>query len=237
MQTRQIGPRADPERQRVVGGRALDQQPEGGVGKARALVPGDRVSDLAVAARHQHVGHRLAQALALGNGRQMLLALALGGGDEVGVVEPLRVEQHRAGHLDVVIEGERTHHTHRRVRHFGKPARKLGAGLGLDRGGELGEDLVEQPDLDRRVALRAVDEEIGDAREHVVALRLAAGRQRVLELVEQRRRGGRGGRRGGHRRAPVLCWNLSPWLTVMKKRLRPGHRGQMKRAAFGAAQL
>ena len=82
-------PRTDLHRQRIIAARALDQHAEAGVGKARAGIPGDGMHDLPIAARHQHLGDRFAQGLALGDGGEVLLALARGIGDEVGFVEPL----------------------------------------------------------------------------------------------------------------------------------------------------
>jgi hypothetical protein len=122
----------------------------------------------------------------------VLLALVRGIGDEVGVVEPLGRGQYGARHVDIVIEGEHADDALRRVVHWGKPARELGAGLGLNRRDELEDDLVEQVDLARRVVTGAFNEEIGDAREHGDALRVGAGGERTLELVDQRLGGAHG---------------------------------------------
>ena len=121
MLARQVAPFADAERQRVIARRALDQEAEGGVGEAGAFVAHDGVGDLMIATRDQHVGHRLAQRFALRDRGEVLLAFALGVGNEIGLVEPIRVEQHRPRDLDVVVEGERPHHARRRVGHIGKP--------------------------------------------------------------------------------------------------------------------
>ena len=42
----------------------------------------------------------------------MLLALAVGVGDKVGVLEPLRLRQHVAGHIDVVVERQHMDDVH-----------------------------------------------------------------------------------------------------------------------------
>jgi hypothetical protein len=86
--------------------------------------------------------------------------------------------------------------------------RELGASLGLDRGHQLDHDLVEQIDLAFGIAAAAFDEQVGDAREHVDALRVGAGGKRALELFDQRWR---------HvRRGPLL---LSP-ATMFPQRCR-----------------
>ena len=186
---RQVAARADVHGQRVVARRPLHQQAEARVREARAGVAGDRVNDVAVAARHQDVGDGLAQRFALGNGGEMLLALAVGGGDQIGFVEPFGVLEDRPRHVDVVVEGEHPHDAVRRGRHVGEPDRKLGARLGLDRRCELGDHLVEQVDLVHGIAVGARHEEVGDARQHLVALGIAAARQRTLEFVDQGRLG------------------------------------------------
>src|SRR5262249_21928550 len=76
MGARDVAAGADRGGEQVVAGRAGDQAAEAGVGEPGAGVAGDRADHLAVAALDQDVGDRLAQRLALGDGQQMLLALA-----------------------------------------------------------------------------------------------------------------------------------------------------------------
>ena len=147
MLARQVAAGADLHGQRVVARRALHQHPEACVREPRAGILDHGLDDVAVAARHQHVGDRFAQRLALGDGGEVLLALAVGVGEQIGFVEAFGSEQHRPRHVDVVVEGEHADHAGRRGRHVGEPDRELGARLRLDGGGELGDHLVEQADL------------------------------------------------------------------------------------------
>ena len=64
------------------------------------------MDDVAVAAFDQNVGHRFAQRPALGDGVEVLLALAAGIGEEVPLVEPFGQREHRPRDFDVIIEGE-----------------------------------------------------------------------------------------------------------------------------------
>jgi len=192
MLARQVAPGADLQRERIVAGRALDQHAEAGIGKAGAGIPGDRVGHVPVAARDQHVGYYLAQRLALGDGGEMLLGFAVGIGDEIAVVEPLRLGEHRPRHFDIVVERQHPHHAVRRIGHAGKPDRQLGARLGFDRRCKLGDDLVEQVDLTVRIAMGIGHEQVGDPRQHLDALRVGAGRERAFEFVEEGRRGRHG---------------------------------------------
>ncbi len=150
------------------------------------------MNDVAVAARDQDVGDGFAQRLALGNGGEMLLALAVGVGDQVGFAQTFGVLEHRPRHLDVVVERQHPHDAVRRGRHVGEPDRKLGARLGLDRSRELGDHFVEQVDLLDGIAAGAGQEQVGDARQHLVALGIVAVAQRTLELVDQGRLGHHG---------------------------------------------
>ena len=143
MLARHVPARADMHRQCVVAARSFHQHAKAGVREARAGVLGDGVDDLLIAARHQHLGDSLAQRLALGDGGEVLLALLVGVGDEVGVREPLGTAQHRARHLDIVVEGQDPHDGRRGVAHRRQPDCQLGACLGLDRDDELDDDLVE----------------------------------------------------------------------------------------------
>ena len=185
MRTRNIAAHADLGRQVVVAGRALDQHAKAGVGEARAGILDHRMHDVAVAAFDQHVGHRFAQRSALRDGEQVLLAFAVGVGDERAVVEPLRLVEYRLRDFDVVVEGEHVDDVRRRVGDRRQPVRQLGARLGLDRVDQAHHDVVEHADLLFGIARRAADEQIGDAREHLDAARIGAGGERGLELVDE----------------------------------------------------
>jgi hypothetical protein len=67
MLTRNVAARPDLHPQRIVAARSLDQHAEAGVREARARVTRGGLHHLPVAARHQHLGHGLAQRLALGD--------------------------------------------------------------------------------------------------------------------------------------------------------------------------
>ena len=107
MLSRQVAACTDLRRQRIVAGRAFDQHAGSRHPRNGRLCSGHRVHDLAVAARHQHFRDGFGQCLALGDGRQMLLALLVGGCNQVGFVETLGGGQHRPRHLDVVVERQR----------------------------------------------------------------------------------------------------------------------------------
>ena len=229
MLPRQIAARADLHGERVVARRALDQHAEACVGEPRAGILGDRVHDVAVAARHQHVGDRFAQRLRSEMAARCCWLLLLALASRSDSLRRSESVQHRPRHVDVVVEGEHAHHAGRRGRHVGEPDRKLGARLGLDRGGELGDHLVEQADLLHRIAVGAGHEQVGDARQHLDRAghrcrRPAHARVRRSETLGHAfwrvlRRGRRGRRRKGvcildSRRA------RQNGRTVVKKRLR-----------------
>src|SRR5579864_4527425 len=58
---------------------------------------------VAVAALDQDVGHRFAERVALRDGVEVLLALAVGGGDKGVLAEPFRAGQHRARALASIL--------------------------------------------------------------------------------------------------------------------------------------
>ena len=105
-----------------------------------------------IAALDQHVGDGFAQLQALGNGKQMILTLGAGVFHQIGVAQPLGMDQHRAGHHDFVVEGELAHDLGRRVFHGRQPVRQSGAGLDLDFDHQPLQHVVEQRDLLARIA-------------------------------------------------------------------------------------
>ena len=72
---------------------------------------------------------------------------------------------------------------------------QLGAVLGFDGAYEPRHDIVEDADLLLGVARSAVDEEIGEAREHLDPARVGARGERGLDLVDE-------GESSQHARAP-----------------------------------
>ena len=187
---RNIRPRADLFGQIAVAFRALDQRGEAALRQLRGLIVGDVVHHLGVAAPHQHVGDRLADAVAAGDGDQMRLALGLGDVDQIGFLQPRRLREHRTGHRDVVVVRELAHQLGRRVRDRRERLRHFGARLGLDLDDQPAQHVVEQPDVIFVEVRRAVDEQIGDALDASRPLFLRAVLDDVFKLGNQRRRRG-----------------------------------------------
>ena len=185
MLPRNVAAQAHFARQRIVAVRAMDQKAEAGVGEARAAVLHHRMDDVAVAALDEHVGDRFAERAALGDGVEVLLALAGGGGDQRRVGQPLRLAEHRARHFDVVVGGEHLDDVRRRIDDRRQPLRQLGARLGFDAGHQAAHHVIEQADLTFGEARCSVDEKIGDAGHDGVAARRGAGGKRCFEFVEE----------------------------------------------------
>ena len=185
MRARNVASQPDLGRQGIVVGGAIDQHAEAGIGKARAGIAHHRMDDVAIAALDQHIGHRFAQRRAPRDRQQMLLALGAGADQEVALVEPLRQRQHRAGDVDIVVEGQHVNDVGRRIGDRRDALRQPGAGLALDGVDEPRHDVVEHADLLFGIARGVVDEEIGDAGQDVDAARNAPRRQRGFELVEE----------------------------------------------------
>ncbi len=167
-------------------GGAVDQHTEAGIGETRARIAHDRMNDLAVAALDEHVGHRFAQGPPPRDREQMLLALGAGADQQVALVKTVRERQHRAGYVDVVVEGEHVDDVRRRVGDRREPLRQSGAGLALDGIDQPRHDVVEHSDLIFGILRGIAEEEVGDAGQYVDTARDAARRQRGFELVEQR---------------------------------------------------
>jgi len=139
-----------------------------------------------VAAIDQDVGHRFGQLQALRDGEQMFLALGPRIFGEIGVAERLRIFQDRLGDDDGVVERERADDSGRAAVDMGEALRQTGARLHFDIGDQLLQHVVEQRDLVAAIAARTGGEQIGDALEDALALHIAAGRNRFIELVDQR---------------------------------------------------
>jgi hypothetical protein len=100
--------------------------------------------------------------------------------------ELLRVDQDRLSDRDRVVEGERADQSRRRVVDMGKAAGQSRPRLDFDVGAELLQHIVEQRDLLAGIAARAGREQIGDALQDALLLFIAAGRERGVQLVDQR---------------------------------------------------
>ena len=185
MLPRDVAAHADFARQRIVAVRAGDQGAEAGIGEAGAAVLHHRMHHVAVAALDQDVGHGFAERVALGDGVEVLLALAVGGGDERVLAEPFRPGQHRPRDFDVVVAGEQVDDIAGSVGDRRQALGELGPRLGFDLDHQPRHDVVEHDDLVLGKARGAVDEEIGDAGQDRDAARTRAGGQRGFELVKQ----------------------------------------------------
>ena len=101
------------------------------------------------------------------------------------VADPFRLTEHRLRHFDGVVEGERVNDDLGSIGDRCQPLRQLGARLGSGGVEEMHHHVVEQSDLVFGIMRCAVDEEIGDARQHLHAARVRAGGKRSLEFIEQ----------------------------------------------------
>src|SRR5436305_7387973 len=104
---RDLSARADRLGKLVITLGALDQPDIAGFRELGAWILGSAERHLPVAALHQHIGNSLGKRFALRYGEQVLLALGSGILDQSRVVELSRLREHRARHLDGVIERQR----------------------------------------------------------------------------------------------------------------------------------
>ena len=116
------------------------------------------------------------------------MVLALGGGilDQIGIAELLRVDQHRLSDRDRVVEGERADQLRRRVVDMSEAACQSRPRFDFDVGAKFLQHIVEQCDLLAGIAARAGREQVGDALQNALALGSAAGRDDVVQFVDQR---------------------------------------------------
>ena len=161
----------------------------------------------------QDVGDRLAQALALRDRVQMVLAAGAGVGDQVVVGELGRRLEHGGGNGDAVVEGERDDHLARRVADDRQPVGQAGTCLLFHLGGEQHEDLAEQHDLLVGIVVRSGHEQVGDLHEHVVSVPARTRGEGGFDFVNQ------GSDLGHGSNAPHVnsCMNGERWT-------RPPHR-------------
>jgi hypothetical protein len=138
-----------------------------------------------IAPLDQHIGDRLAQLQTLGDGEKMLLALGRGVLDQVAVAEPLRMNENRLGHFDVVIEGERADQLWRRALDAGQLFRQPYARLHFDIRREFLQNIIEQRDLVAGIAARAGRKQIGNPLQDSPALAVAPGSYRTVKFVDE----------------------------------------------------
>jgi hypothetical protein len=166
---RNVGSQPDLFGQHAVLFRPVDKRKETVLGEASIAVVRHAVHDVATPAPHQHVRHRLGNAGPLGNGEQVRLALGLGNIDEIGLGEPRRLLEHRAGDRDVVILREPPYHVDWRIADGCEPVGQLGTRLGLDLADQSAEHLVEQSDMIVVEPAGAIEKKGGDALERLGA--------------------------------------------------------------------
>jgi hypothetical protein len=116
------------------------------------------------------------------------MILALGGGvlDQIGVGQEPRVDQDWLGNRDRVVEGERADQLRRRVVDMGEAPGQSRPRLDFDVGAKFPQHVVEQVDLLAGIATGAGGKQIGDAFENAAALAVTAGRERGVQVVDQR---------------------------------------------------
>ena len=117
----------------------------------------------AIAALDQNVGDALAEPKGAARWHQVVLALGAGILDQVGIAELVRVDQHRLGHRDGVVECERTDQPRRGVVDRGKPLAPIWRASSLHIGAKLLQHAIEQGDPLTGMAARTGREQIGDA--------------------------------------------------------------------------
>ena len=99
------------------GGRALDGDRSGNVGKPGAGVVGKPIDNLLVAVPQQRVRHAGGDLQSSCDGQKMVLAFAPGNVDEIAVGQPARLRQDRRGYPDIVIPCKLTNGLLRVVRY------------------------------------------------------------------------------------------------------------------------
>ncbi|MGY4622299.1 hypothetical protein ACVWY3_000055 [Bradyrhizobium sp. USDA 4486] len=152
--------------------------------KRAPLVPRDRGHDLLVAALDQHVGHGLADLLALRDRKQMRLAFGQGALDQHLLIDAVGIAQHGAGDLDLVVEGELLDDVERGVIAGCHQLGELRPRRHLDLVGEPADDLAEHADL--VVAVAARDQDVGRMPQRLRAALVGAARNRVVQILQKR---------------------------------------------------
>ncbi len=142
--------------------------------------------DPLVAALDEYVSNILAQLQTLSDREQMVLTFCRGVFDKVGIGQLLRMDQHRLGNFDRIVESKRSNELGRGAFHAHEVMGEFGARLDFDVGGKLLEHVIEQCDLLVRIAARSGREEVCNPLKNSQALFGAAGGCRADHLIEQR---------------------------------------------------
>ena len=100
------------------------------------------------------------------------------------------MRQHRPGHLDRIVKGERAHDARRRTVYAREAVRELGARAELDIGRELLQHVVEHRDLLAGIVARARREQVGNPQHDAQSAFGVARGDGVVEFVDQGERGG-----------------------------------------------
>ena len=162
----------------------LDHVQEAEIRETRAIIAGDGVHDLLIAARHQHVRDRLLDRFSLRDRQHMGLALGADVGNQGVGLEPPGLPQDGAGDLDLIVKGKLVDDIDRGIVEAGQPPCELRARRDLNLVGEPPDHLAEGPDL--VVAVAAGDHQIGGMPQRPHAAFGRSSRDRLVEIPEKR---------------------------------------------------
>ncbi|MGY3343044.1 hypothetical protein ACVWYK_001813 [Bradyrhizobium sp. USDA 4470] len=160
---------------------AADHVQQARTREARALVPGHGGDNLLVTTLDEHIGHGLADRLALGDREQMRLALCHGALDQHLLVDAVGAAQHRPCDLDLVIEGKLLDDVERGViatRHQFGELRPRGD---LDLVGEPADDFAEHADV--VIDIAACDQKVGRMPQRFGPAFVGTTRDRVVQIL------------------------------------------------------
>jgi hypothetical protein len=106
--------------------------------------------------------------------------------DQVGLAQAWRLLQHRAGGGDVVVAGERSQQSRRRIRQGRQTNRQLGPGFAFNVFNQESEDVVKDVDVQFIVRAGPVEEQRGNALQGVDALLTRPVDDDLLQFRDQR---------------------------------------------------
>ena len=114
----------------------------------------------------------------------MLLTFGASGRQQRVAVEPLRLLEHRPGHVDRIVGCQEAADLGWRARLFCQALGQHGACRQLDAGRDPDQDIVEQLDLIVGIVGRCAHEKIGDAVEYFGALGDGAADDRIVQFFD-----------------------------------------------------
>ena len=159
------------------------------LGNTRATIVGDPARNIAIAAAHQDVGHRLAQRAAPRDRVQVRLTFGFGDVDEIGFRQTRCELQHRPGDGDIVVLGQAPQHFHRCVADLSETVREFGASLVLNLLDQQPEHFAKDIDVLVFVTAGAVDKKGCDALQRLGPLFAGAVLNHVFEFGNERKGG------------------------------------------------